>query len=135
MLPGVKTYIRLLIIGFILLPLSPLFAASGDKIGCGNVRCEYKALDAEVATTDGVWLDATEYKTATVHITGITTATVKANISNAPTKPAAATHDIEAVSITADGLIQLDNMPVRWIKVRISSYTSGTISAFLVLSR
>ena len=87
-------------------------------------------LDGVTAVTVGTWERTSSYTRSSVHVKGITTATVIINGSNTLTKPANADHEIELSSLTADGLVSID-LPVKWMKVRVSAYTSGTISAWL----
>jgi len=53
------------------------------------------------------------------------------NVSNAVAAPADTVHGAEEGNVTADGKILVDG-PVRWIKARVSVWTSGTIEARLV---
>jgi hypothetical protein len=85
-----------------------------------------------VAITNGEWLDASGMGAMSIHISGITTATVEVDGSNAPTIPANTAHEIKlnTVDITADQMVAL-TLSMRWLKVRIPAYTSGTINAYL----
>jgi hypothetical protein len=85
-------------------------------------------MNAVTGTTDGEWVEIAGYQ-GTVHITGITTATVEVDVSNEPSKPEDTSHGITLSSVTADAGIVV-NAPWRWIKVRCTSHTSGTISAY-----
>ena len=87
-------------------------------------------LNAATAVTVGTWERVSSYTRSSVHVKGITTATVIINGSNSATKPANADHEIQLSSVTADELVSID-LPVKWMKVRVSAYTSGTISAWL----
>lgn len=102
--------------------------ADMDRVGD---KLEWRAtlLDAVAATTNGEWLEAPSI-VGSVHISGITTAKVVVNISNAAAKPADSAHNIEAGFVVADGFIKVD-VPFRWIKARVDSWTSGTITARL----
>lgn len=93
-------------------------------------RKKVTLLDSVTTTGNGSWVRVEGLAKMSVHITGITDATVITNISNTPTQPAAATHHIQLDSTTSDKMIFLDG-PVSWIKVRVSVYTGGTISAYL----
>lgn len=82
--------------------------------------------DAE-ATADGVWLDVGRYAKASIQIAGITTATVDIRGSNAEAKPADNTHGtIIGSAVTADTFASVDPLP-RWIKARVTAWTSGTV--------
>ena len=109
--------------------------ANGDLIQHTGDMHHWIMLDDIGAGDDGVWIDAGgRYDNLSVHVTGITTATVVINGSNAATKPANTVHGIALASVTADAMIQLTLIPI-WIKGRISAWTSGDISAFGLLRR
>lgn len=114
----------------VLLFLAPLTWGQTINTIQGRKVARATLLSAVVATDDGVWIDIEGFNEQTVHIEGITTATAKVNISATPTKPANNAHGIEAASCAADCAVVV-SMGVRWIKVRVSAYTSGTISAYL----
>lgn len=106
--------------------------ANGRVIEMSEQTVHIAALDAVVAVDTGQWISTKGYDQGTIHIKGITTATVIINSSNEETRPTAATHDIQRLSVTADAEHILATLP-RWIKVRISAWTSGTIDAFMLL--
>ena len=87
--------------------------------------------DAE-ATGDGEWIDTSSLALMSVHVSGITIATVEIDGSNDAVKPADNTHGIKlnSIDITADQMIVI-TAPYRWLKVRVTAYTSGTINAML----
>jgi len=90
-----------------------------------------KLLDGITGTTDGVWVDAEELEGKTIHVKGISTATIHVCGSLDMTKPANAAHEIQiGDDITADCLLEIP-AHLKWIKARCSSWTAGTISAFL----
>ncbi len=101
--------------------------ASGDQID----KDAFLLLDGVTATGDGVWVDTKRFKVSSIHVFGITTATVQVRGSNARTKPA---NNVDAIqigaNITADGIVSIA-YPLRWIKCKVSAYTSGTVSAVL----
>jgi hypothetical protein len=88
-------------------------------------------LTAAAATGNGEWIQLAGDVPATVQITGITTATVEVDGSNAVAQPANNTHGTSLGNVTADGIINVTN-PVEWIKARVTAYTSGTINANLM---
>jgi hypothetical protein len=98
----------------------------------GTVVVRAQLLTSQTATTDGEWIDVSGLSAMSVHIAGITTATVEIDGSNADTRPANNTHGIKlnAVDITADQFVML-TLNLRWLKVRVPAYTSGTIQAYL----
>jgi hypothetical protein len=85
-----------------------------------------------VAITDGEWIDGSGLKGLSVHVFGITTATVEIDGSDSFPKPADNTHGVKlnTTDITANQIVQV-NYTIRWLKVRVVAYTSGTINAFL----
>lgn len=87
-------------------------------------------IDDAVATGNGEWIDARGLTNYSFHTSGITTGTVVYSGSNAATKPAAATHGIALGSVTADG-IDTFTTPVRWLKARVSAWTTGTFVTYL----
>lgn len=92
-----------------------------------------RPLTNATALTDGQWMSVKGVQPLSIHITGITDATVEIDGSNAPTMPANTTHGIKLNSsnITTNQLIELD-LSLAWLKVRVTSYTSGTINADLI---
>lgn len=89
----------------------------------------YHPFAAEVATSDGVWVDARDWESLLAHVTIATTATVIINGSNASTIPDDTAHGITlATALTATGIFTLEahNIP-RWVKIRISSWGSGNV--------
>lgn len=93
---------------------------------------EATLLDAVSAVDVGDWVEIDGRHPTTVHVKGITTATVKVHVSNNPTKPANSVHDVQIGSdVVADGSVEI-TAPYKWVKTRISAHTSGAISAFLM---
>lgn len=103
-----------------------------ENVGIGRSSIiSATALDAAVAVGNSTWIEVRGHKSLSVHVTGITVATVSITGSNTPTIPADATHHVDvATAVTADAIVNIST-PLRWIKVRCSAYTSGTISAYL----
>ncbi len=88
-------------------------------------------LDAIVATGNGEWIDVSGLEKYNIHTSGITTATLQIRGSNDETKPSDATHDIQLGSdITADGMKQFTT-PLRWLKVRVTVWSAGTITTVI----
>lgn len=110
--------------------MAAIATTSQNVWGVTIVRAQM--LTSAVATTDGEWIDASGLRTMSVHVDGITTATVEIDGSNAAVKPADNTHGIKlnATDITTDQVVMM-TINVRWVKVRITAYTSGTINAYL----
>lgn len=93
-----------------------------------------RLLDAAVAVnTNGTWINVQDMGIAFVQIKGITSATAIVDVSIDDTVvgcPANTVHDIEVQQCTADCGVVV-TYPVKCIKVRLPTYVSGTVSAFL----
>ncbi len=101
-------------------------AIEGKRVQ-GQTIFEATLIDSAVATGNGEWINAEGLKNYSIHVSGITTATVVFSGSNAATKPSDATHGIQFGSdITADGFLEY-TAPVKWVKARVSAWTAGTI--------
>jgi hypothetical protein len=98
----------------------------------GKVIMRANLIPAAVGIGNGEWIDTSGMSVMTIHITGITTATVEVDGSNEPTRPADATHGIKlnGVDITANQIFAVQ-VPVRWLKARVTAWTTGTINAYL----
>lgn len=105
-----------------------------DKV-LGRTVIVCTLVTAAVATTNGNWLDVTGIGPFTIHIKGITNATVRLHGSNDPTQPTDATAEIQiGVDITADALVTVDS-PLHWFKASIPTYVSGTINVYFMAQR
>ena len=104
------------------------------KTADGDVLFSAQLLTNIAATSNGQWVAIEGLNPFTIHVTGITTATAELRVSNNSTKPLDTAHEVAyptaGASLTADGMWAIID-PVRWVKVRISAYTSGTINAYL----
>ncbi len=88
-------------------------------------------LDGITGTDDGVWIDACEFISKSIHIKGITTATLHICGSCEPGTPANTDHGIQiGDDVSADCLVEIP-ANLRFVKVRCSAYTGGTIYAYL----
>lgn len=87
-------------------------------------------LNGATGTSSGAWCDITSVKQFTVQVKGITTATVQLMGSNDLTIPADGTDGPVITSVTADGIIEKQNN-TKFVKTKVSAYTSGTIYAYL----
>lgn len=93
---------------------------------------EATLLNAVVATSTGSWIDVTAWNRITVDIKGITTATCQIFGSCEPTKPTDATDGRQIGSnITADASSEITRK-LKWLKVKVSAWTAGTIYAYAV---
>jgi len=106
--------------------------ANGDVISQGDYFKHIKLIDAKSATDNGVWVDCRRYDQASIHVSGITTATVIINASNAASFPGNSSHEVQRASLSADGEIIYEVLPA-FIKARISAWTSGATSVFIIL--
>ena len=98
----------------------------------GNGALTSRLLAAVVAVDVGEWIDTLGYSPHHFEITGITVGTVKIHGSLAPTKPANAVHGFQiGADATADGQV-VNADPIRWVKARVSAWTSGTINVDMV---
>lgn len=98
----------------------------------GNDVIEAKLLTAVVAVDNGDWIDVRHYKDFSFHVKGITTAVVKIHGSNDDTKPVAGDHEDQiGTDFSADGIQQAAGV-YKWVKARVSSWTSGTISVYML---
>lgn len=110
--------------------------AHGDPIDSGRVSGNsyfrsFRLLDGATATSNGQWVDARGFRRMSVHVSGFGTATVQIRGSNAATQPDNGSHGAQLGSdVTSESIVDVD-LPVRWIKARVSAYTSGTIDANL----
>jgi len=92
-------------------------------------------LSAVAATSDGEWVNAQGLAPFSVHVTGITDATVRIHGSNKTTAPANADAEEQLgsdITATTDTILEY-SAPMRWIKASIPTYVGGTITAELVL--
>ena len=98
----------------------------------GNAALVSDMLTGVGAVDDGEWIDVLHYGPFSIDLIISDTAVAQIRGSNALTKPADTAHERQIdVDISASAIIEV-TMPVRWIKVRVSGWTSGTIDAFLV---
>ena len=109
--------------------------ANGDAITQTADYLHVKLQDTISATDNGVWINTCGYAAGTIHFTLAGTATCQVYGSNAATIPAVSTHaDQIGIDINGSQLVTLAVLP-RWIKVRISAWTSGATSAIATLRR
>lgn len=88
-------------------------------------------LDAVVAQDNGEWIsvEGMKYKSVEIIITG--TATAQIFISNAPTQPLDSEDHVQfGANVTANGVTAVTTIAA-WLKVKVSAYTGGTVSAYL----
>lgn len=109
--------------------------ANGDRRSTKDGFAHWTLQDGTAAVDNGVWIDTEEHRLAGVlDISGITVATVQIFGSNAFKKPADATDGRKiGGDIIADALLEIGALP-RWVKAKISAWTSGTILADLTSS-
>jgi hypothetical protein len=91
-------------------------------------------LDNAVATTDGSWVSLAGRHPVTVSIEGTFVGSVQVLVSNNPRQPLDSFNDVPVfggLTHTAPAAMTVD-AAYQWIKVRVSAYTSGSISAFML---
>lgn len=110
--------------------------AHGDQIETGpnttylSSHLAYRLLDAAAAITPGAWIDVRGLRHWTIDITGTFVATIQVQGSNAPARPGASEDGNQLGElVTAAGIIDAQ-VPMRWMKTRVTLYTSGIINAF-----
>lgn len=87
-------------------------------------------LDGVSGTSNGTWLCVLGMGPYTVHVKGITSASVRLHGSNDPTQPNDSAAEIQIGSdITQDALIRIQD-PMRWFKASVPVWVSGTISVY-----
>ena len=109
---------------------------NGERIQSGGGQglvhwTKWKLLDAQAANTDGVWVDTDGFYPFSLQISGITSASVILCGSNAEVRPANTDHGTPLHSTLTGDLFLGINMPVSWIKCRVTGYSAGTITAIL----
>lgn len=78
----------------------------------------------------GEWFAMEGFDHFTVHVSGITTATVNVRGSNRPTKPPSSNNEILLQSLSSNAVVDIA-LPVRWLKVDVSSYSEGQVYAWV----
>lgn len=87
-----------------------------------------------VSTTDGTWMYLKGRHPVTVTIEGTFVGTVQVLVSNNPTQPLDSFNAAprpDGIDHTEPSVITID-AAYWWVKVRVSAYTSGSISAFIL---
>ncbi len=94
------------------------------------MELEVAAVNGAQATDNGSWIDIRGFAQATLQTkkpqlgANAATFTLKVMGSNAPAKPADSADGPQIGSdITAEGLVSITVLPVKWIKVKVSSYS------------
>lgn len=113
--------------------------ANGDIILEARHERTWKLIDAISATSDGAWIDTGDFKDGSITVSIATTATVQIRGSDIgatdSTPPATATSGQQLGSdITASACLEITNCP-RWIKAKISAWTSGAVNVNVTLRR
>lgn len=106
--------------------------ADGDVIYAREFK-QWKLIDAAAATDNGVWIDTAQFGDGDIEVTISGTATVQIRGSSAPTIPANASHVNQIGSdVTASGDYDMIRAP-RWLKARVSAWSSGTVNVYVLL--
>jgi hypothetical protein len=93
-----------------------------------------RLLSGATGTTDGTWYNLQGNHPVTITIEGTFAATVQVLVSNNPDRPLDSFNDCprpDGIDHTTPSVITID-AAYKWVKVRVSAYTSGTISAFIL---
>lgn len=91
--------------------------------------------DEDGATNDGVWMDASDFWSGSVDVAISGTATVQIRGDDSVTRPANTAHGRQVGDdITSSGSYSLVYAP-RWVKARVSAYTSGTVDVNATMRR
>ncbi|CAO0822433.1 conserved hypothetical protein [Desulfarculales bacterium] len=86
-------------------------------------------LNAVTGTNKGEWMNAQGFERFSIHVLISNTATAQVLASN-EIAPGVDDDGGLVEQVTASGFVQL-RAPARWIKVKVSAHTSGTVSAFI----
>lgn len=117
----------------------------GRVLNDSHISGRVVMIDAASAADDGQWIDVERYRAASIHFisSGGAAFTIQVRGSSAEVKPANNTQGAQIgadVVIAANGeqLFALGGFPFTenlpwYFKVRISAYTSGTLTAIAVL--
>ncbi len=79
------------------------------------------------ATTDGTWEDLRGFYPITVVLSGDFVGAAEVRVSNSPNIPTNSEHGAQLGSNLVAAGSRLVSAPYRWIKLRVTTYTSGTI--------
>jgi len=91
-------------------------------------------LTDQADVTNGEWMAVIGWHPLTIEINGITTATLQVRGSNAKAQPANSVDGFQlGADVSVDGLLALD-APIKWMKIKVTSYSSGTINAYMMAS-
>ena len=107
----------------------PISVSRGKSLGRATLRATL--LNAAAATGDGEWVQLGGFHPCTVHFDFTGVATIELDAHNSPTRPLDTDHGFVLNSTSTDNAIQISN-PYEWVKARVTSFTSGTVSAWLV---
>ena len=106
--------------------------AEGDKVKIREAIV-YESVIAAVAVSDGMgWVDTSGFAQAIIHVEGITTATVQFRGSNQTAQPGLTDDEVPISEVTANGMTTLTGLP-RWLKVKVSAWTTGTVNCYTML--
>jgi hypothetical protein len=92
---------------------------------------QHTFLNAVVGTSNGVWWDVSGWNVKNIQVSGIIGDTVRVYGSNNPTCPANSADGVQVgADITVDNTSIASSVPWLWMKVKISTAGTGTISAW-----
>jgi len=99
----------------------------------GVTTLQARALDAVTATGNGEWIDIRGARDMSVHVSGTYVGNVSIRGSCSPTIPADTAHEVSIGTPTADAeSINTVSKSVNWIKIHVTSFTSGSITADVI---
>jgi len=104
--------------------------SQGPSPFVGPARSTYLMLDSQAADTNGVWILLEYFRNFSLEVLGLGTATIQLYGDNGAQEPSATGGVAIGSAITANGMTAF-SIPVRWVRVAISGYSAGTISAIL----
>jgi hypothetical protein len=88
-----------------------------------------KLLDGAAAVVDGPWTDVRTLRPGSIDLFGTFVGTVVIEGCNQDTQPLSSFAGHQIASLTSPSLTAV-NMPMRWIRARVTAHTSGSINAF-----
>ena len=100
-----------------------------SSVGKGVIEDHAHLLVGVTAVDNGKWFDCRGVTGMSFMVSGVTSATVEMDGSNATEIPADDTHKEKIKSRTSNGHMSLkDGDITRWVKIRVQRYTSGTLN-------
>ena len=112
--------------------MATVVTATKDRAGWRTWIFHLLGVDGVADTSIGSWIDVADIDRMSIHVDGITTGTVQIYGSNTLAKPTDATNHYKlGGDITANTIKEIA-VPVKWIKVVVSAWTTGTFKVHLL---